>query len=46
MITTHSLAGAAGRGVVVSCMASLSAELLGQLRALGECAVGVAVWVV
>ena len=45
MIATYSLAGAA-RGVVVSCMAALSAEFLGQLRALGECAVGVAVGVV
>lgn len=43
MITTHSLAGAACGGVV-SRMAALGAELLGQLRALGECAVGVAVW--
>lgn len=46
MIATYSLAGAAGSGVVVSCMAALSAQLLGQLRALGECAVGVAVGVV
>jgi len=40
------VAAGAASGVVMSCMTSLSAQLLCKLRALGEGAVRVAVWVV